>query len=162
MQKFQVKFLLIAFVLSIAGYFAGHHLASSDYGPFDGELQGVWKGSGTFHYQGQTIESRAVLIIDGSHSRISVTNYFDNASYTIDATLSPHSKLHENAYFDLNNRVTNGLEEFIEVTGISIPPTPGLLSIQAWHLEKDAIFIDIKGLRDVILSYKITKQHHLD
>ena len=162
MQPHRLILALLTLALSIGGYWAGKQLASSNHVPISHELRGVWKGLGTFQYQGQVVESQIVLIVDGSNSRISITNSLDEASYTIDANLAPHSNLHENIYIDFKDRSTNGLEEFTRLTGLSVPPSPGLLSLQAWHLEKDSIFINVSNYRDVISSYKITKEHDLN
>lgn len=143
----------------MVGFLLGQTFSSLDNVRGYDDYYGVWQGTGLIDYQGATVESHLVLILNESESRVSIANYLEGESFAMDASVTIRDTHSKHVYFDLSNRTTNGLESFVEVTGIQVPNFPLLFHIESFRLEDNALFLTMNHKNKTLASYRVTRIH---
>jgi hypothetical protein len=123
--------------------------------------QGVWNGNGQIVFGDMTVESDVTLIIERNGARLSIDNRYKEFNYTYDVNLSYKKLNHERNHLDITQRSVNGLEEFIESTSIQIPSFGTLVSIDAWQLEKDELFLNIQMVNGNNASFIMVREDEI-
>ncbi len=147
--------LLIALSYFI-GYFAYQYL----HNPIRMH-QGVWYGKGQITFGDIEVESFATLIVENRSARLSVDNRYKQFNYTYDVDLEYKQSNHERNHLEITKRTVNGLEEFIEATGIQVPSYGTLLSIDGWRIDDEELFLNIQLSKDSNASFLLIREDDL-
>ncbi|MGR5234164.1 hypothetical protein [Vibrio rotiferianus] len=105
---------------------------------------GVWKGEEEISINGFRLKSRISIIIESNNSRISINNAYGDYNYAYDATLFLRQQENEFVHVEIQNKVTNGLEKFIDNTGIPIQAQGTLLFLKIWRLDEGELFLEVQ------------------
>jgi len=156
MQNYRFLRLSILCIIAFLSAWAGH--ASYQYmnNPLL-QYSGVWEGKGSFNVEGKEINSSATMLI-GNDIRLSLNNSYQNDNFTVDATLVVKRHEHENSHLDLENKQVNGLEAFIEKTGINIPLNGTLVNANAWQVDDGNLFFDAQLSNGTSTSYYLRRK----
>ncbi|MDN2480212.1 hypothetical protein [Vibrio agarivorans] len=158
MRNRQVLVPFFVAAIITVGFLLGQFISTQRYSDSHDAYYGIWQGTGLIDYQGAKVKSHLVLILREKNSRISVNNYLEGENFAMDADITIRENHQKHVYFDLSNRKTNGLESFIDRTNIDVPHFPLLFHIEAFHLEDDAIFLNMNNPNRTLASYKLTKK----
>lgn len=151
-----IQSFIVCLVLS-AAYVAGTFTYQYMHDPIRPH-HGVWTGSGHIMVQGKQLTSHATLIIEKNGARLSVSHRYQNHYFTYDVDLLYKRLNHERNHLEIKNRSVNGLKEFIEATSIQIPPLGTLLSVDAWNLEKNELFVNLQSVNNESASFHMTRR----
>lgn len=143
----QVNMILIRAFLILTVMYASYTLGNFAYQHNNDPIKiysGVWQGEEEISINGFRLKSRVTLIVEPNNSRISINNAYGDYNYAYDATFYLRKQKHEFVHMEIQNKVTNGLEQFIDNTGIPIQVQGTLLFLKIWRIDEGKLFLEVQ------------------